>query len=44
MSINDFCDLLTQYSGVGFSMSVTVSFVAWAIMKVWRLFTDITQS
>ena len=44
MNINEFTDLLTQYSGVGFSMSVTVSFCAWAIMKVWRLFTDIIQS
>lgn len=43
MNINEFTDLLTQYSCVGFSMSVTVSFVAWAIMKVWRLFIDITQ-
>ena len=43
MNINEFIDLITQYVGVGFSMSVTVSFVAWAIMKVWRLFTDITR-
>lgn len=43
MNINDFVDLTTQFVSVGFSMSVIVSFVAWAIMKVWRLFIDITN-
>ena len=43
MNINDFVDLTTQFVSVCFSMSVIVSFTAWAIMKVWRLFTDITN-
>lgn len=43
MNINDFVDLTTQFVSVGFSMSVIVSFTAWAIMKVWRLFTDIIK-
>lgn len=43
MNINDFADLTTQFISVGFSMSVIVSFVAWSIMKVWRLFIDITN-
>jgi hypothetical protein len=43
MSINDLTDLITQYISIGFSMSVILSFVAWSIMKVWRIFTDIAK-
>lgn len=43
MTINEFTDLVTDLISVGFSMSVVLSFLAWAIMKVWRIFTDITQ-
>lgn len=43
MTINDFTDLIVKFIGVGFSMSVILSFLAWAIMKVWRIFTDITK-
>lgn len=43
MTVNEFTDLIIQFIGIGFSMSVILSFCAWAIMKVWRLFTDITR-
>lgn len=43
MSINELVDLIKQFISVGFSMSVIVSFVSWSIMKVWRLFIDITH-
>ena len=43
MSINDLTDLITQYISIGFSMSVILSFAAWSIMKVWRIYTDIAK-
>lgn len=43
MTLNNFTDLIIKFIGIGFSMSVVLSFLAWSIMKVWRLFTDLTK-
>ena len=33
----------SQYVAMGFSMSVILSFIAWAIMKLWRFVVDIIK-
>lgn len=33
----------SQYVAMGFSMSVILSFTAWAIMKLWRFVVDIIK-
>lgn len=37
--INDFA----EYISIGFSVSVVVSFTAWAIMKIWNFVVEIIK-